>query len=379
MAIEIRINGDSVLNIIGLSIRSSLTTLSNSFSILVGPDENATQQKSNLNFKPGETALIKINDTTVINGFVDAIRNSYTGVQHQIEITGRDRTADFIDSSVAEINITDAIQFEKLLRITLDTMGLSSIGIVNLIPTSADLLIRETKNISSEIGQTGFEFIDQFARLKQVLLKGGGSGNIQMTRGAGDQIITAPLVNLPGRLENNVLSGSFLQSNAGRFNKYSVRAQEDFSSEDFDLEASESVANNGQAIDSDIRTGRNFIFEAEENSTSEECTNRAAWESDIRRAKGTALTLKVAGHTVTQTVPGFGETTILWEPNARVPVVDIFSSINAIMLIESVHYQLSQAEGSTTEIALVPQDSYLILAEKDAAEARTSIMGKEDE
>jgi len=196
MGIEVQINGKVILNVVELSIKSSLSTISNSFALLVSPGRNATDKKSNLDFKPGETAVIKIDDISVINGFIDIVRVAYDSKRHEIELTGRDLTADFIDSSIAETNIEGSIEFEELLRTVLDSMSLQSIGITNLIPLSADLLIREDKNISSEIGQTGFEFIDQFARLKQVLLKGDGAGNIQMTRGGGDQSIKTALVNV---------------------------------------------------------------------------------------------------------------------------------------------------------------------------------------
>lgn len=377
MGIEVKINGKIILNVVELSVRSSLLTLSNEFVLRVSPGKNATTKESNLNFKPGETASIIIDGTSVINGFLDTVRVSYEPGKHEIELRGRDLTADFIDSSVAETNIEGSIQFEELLRTILDGMGLQSIGITNLIPFSADLLIRENKNISSEIGQTGFEFIDQFARLKQVLLKGDGAGNIQMTRGGGDLAIKTALVNIPGQEENNIIRGGFVQSNVNRFNTYTVKSQEDFSSQGFDLNVGESVGNSGVAIDSQIRPGRNLVFEAEENSTSEECADRAAWESDLARAKGTRFAAIVAGYSVI-TTDALGTARILWQPNVTVPVVDVFCNIRSIMLIESVRYQLSQGLGSVTEITLVPPDSYTILAERDASEARINLIGKED-
>ena len=377
MGIEVQINGNIILNVIGMSVRSSLSTISNSFTLLLSSGKNANQKDSNLNFKPGETATIQIDGTSVINGFVDAVRVDYSTDSHEIELTGRDRTADFIDSSVAETVIEGSIEFEELLRTVLDAMGLQSIGITNIIPSSADLLIRENKNISSEIGQTGFEFIDSFARLKQVLMLGDGRGNILLTRGGGDLAIKTALVNIPGIEENNIISGRFIQSHVNRFNKYIVRSQEDFSSLNFDLDVGEAVDNSGEAVDGDIRVGRNIVFEAEENSTSEECANRAAWESDLARARETKFAAIVVGYSVNQ-IDALGTSTILWQPNSRVPVVDVFCNIKSIMLIESVHYQLSQIRGSTTEITLVPPDSYSILAQRDAVEARINLIGKED-
>lgn len=377
MGIEVQIAGKVILNVIGMSIRSSLSTISNEFTLLISSGKNSIEIESNLDYKPGEAAAIQIDGTSVINGFIDTIRVSYGPGKHRIELSGRDRTADFIDSSVVETNIEGSIQFEKLLRTVLDGMGLQSIGITNLMPASADLLIRENKNISSEIGQTGFEFIDQFARLKQVLLKGDGAGNIQMTRGGGDFTIKTALVNIPGQKENNIIRGEFIQSNVNRFNTYTVRSQEDFSALNFDLDVGNSVGNSGIATDSKIRTSRNIVFEAEENSTSKECADRATWESDIARAKGTKFAAVVIGYSVI-TTDALGTLRVLWQPNATVPIVDVFSNIRSIMLIESVHYQLSRSLGSITEIILVPPDSYTILAERDASEARINLIGKED-
>lgn len=378
MAIEVKINGKIVLNVVGMSIRSSISTISNSFSLLLSPGKNASQTQSNLNFKAGETAEVVIDGTPVINGFVDAVGVSFSADSHSIELTGRDRTADFIDSSVSELTLEGPLGFEDLLRTVLDGMGLNAIQIINLLPSGTDLTIRATKNIVSEIGQTGFDFIDQFARLKQVLLRGDGAGNIQMTRGGGDQRITTALVNVPGRPENNILSGSFLQSHADRFNKYTVRSQEDFSSEGFDLDVDEAVSNAGEGLDAEIRATRNLVFESEENSTSEEAAERAKWEANLRRARATKFVAVVPGYSVRQT-DALGTSQILWQPNAKVPLVDVFSNIASQMLISDVNYRLSQSSGSTTEITLVPPDAYTIQASRDAAEARNSLIGKEDD
>jgi len=264
-------------------------------------------------------------------------------------------------------------------------MSLQDIEIVNLIPVKADLLIRKDKNIVAEVGQTGFDFIEQFARLKQVLLRGDGAGNIQMTRGGGDRYIRVALINIPGFAGNNIISGEFVQSHAQRFNNYTVKAQEDFSSPDFEADVAAVIGNTGTAIDTDVRSGRNLVFEAEENSTSAECIKRAAWESDLRRAKGTKLAYIILGHTATYTEPedvegfGFGKTTVLWEPNSLVNVADVFANVQAVMLIESVRYEISPPGGNTTELVLVPKDSYTIQASRDAVEARNSLIGNQDE
>jgi len=379
MSIEIRIAGNLILNVKSLVVHSSMTTLSNSFTLMTSLTQNATTAaEGSLVFQPGDTVEIKIESIPVLTGFVDAVRVTYTKGVHNIEVVGRDKIADFIDSSVPQINIEGAIEFETLLRTTLDTMGLQEIAITNLIPATSDLLIRADKNIASEVGQTGADFIDQFARLKQVLLKGDGSGNIQMTRGGGDQYIRVTLANVPGFDHNNIIKGQFVLSHTNRYNSYTVRSQEDFSA-DFDLDVSEGVGNSGTAVDNAIRVGRSLVFEAEENSTTQECKNRSAWESDLRRAKGTQFIVTILGHTATYTDPGFGETTVLWSPNSLVRVADVFANIQALMLIESVRYQISEDEGTTTEMTLVPRDSYTVSAQRDAADARVSLIGDDDE
>ena len=380
MGIEVRINKKIILNLLSVTVNSSISALSNAFAVTVSVGKTTVVGRSNLDFKPGEEAVITINDSPVVNGFVDEVNVFYLKDGHEIQLRGRSRTADFIDSSVAEVDIEtqSGIDFDKLLRQVLDGMGLNDIQIINLLPTSADIKIREVKNISSEIGQSGFDFIDPFARLKKILLSDDGNGNILMTQGSGNPIRDIALINVSGTEKSNIISGRFSYSHTNRFNKYSVRSQEDFSAPDFDLDPADSVDNSGEATDPNIRSTRRFTFESEENSTSKECADRAAWESNLRAAQSVTFIALVLGHTVQQT-DSFGTSSLLWGVNSKIRVVDIFSNINSFMLIQSIEFQFSLASGSRTEITLVPPDSYAIQASRDAKDAALFLIGKPDE
>lgn len=379
MAMELYINDKKIENIDAFEVRSSVTTICNSFSVLVTTGINTIRfdETSFLKFKEGEKAEIKIDDVPVVNGFIDLIEVDYDSTTHNIRIFGRDRTADFVDSSVGPLNIEGPIELESFLRLVLDSMNLNEIEIINLLPANADTEIRVTKNLSSEIGQTGFEFVNEFAKLKQVLLRGDGKGNILMTRGGGDQRIFANLINLPGDTRNNIITGKYSASTFDRYNSYTFVSQEDYSAVQADPE--DGTNNSGVAIDTAIRSTRTIIIEAEENSTSEECAKRAAWEANIQRSRAKDAEIKVSGHSVFETGPLSSGKSTLWEINSIVGVVDILLNIDSKMLIESIIYKLSLSEGSITELVLVPPDSYLIEASRSAQEARTSLIGKEDD
>ena len=371
MAIDVFIKNRKILNIIEYSVSSSLTTISNSFSLSVSPTGAKANGQSELDYNPGESIEIYLDGVQVIEGFIDEVEVTFDSRAHNIVLRGRDQTADFIDSSVPGIDIEKfeenrELFFKVFLRYVLDQMGLSHIGIVDRVHNTVDTCINNGKNISTEVGQTGFEFVDPYAQLKQILLRGDGKGNIILSSGNfTNRLHKSVLINLREEglatfrnLRNNIVSGSFTKSQTERFNTYTIRSQEDLSSTD--KPPSEAVNNSGSATDSEIRKTRRLTFETEENSTPRESNDRAAWESNIRRAQGKTFTLVTPGHSVAED----GEI-ILWAPYSLVGVKETFSNIDAIMLIESVEYSLSLNGGTTTQITLVPKDSYLLQAERE--------------
>lgn len=357
--IEIEVDGIRLTEFISARVTRSIATASGSFSVKIPARENQP-----VPIKVEQKVLILIDGCPAINGFIESVNIRYDSRSHSIDFSGRDRTADFIDSSVnSSLDITPPITLAALLQVTLANMGLSAISVIDDVSPEE---FGEELDISAEIGQTGFEFIEPFSRARQVLLTSDGQGNLRLVR-AGTRRSGSALVNkIDGGSQNNILSGSFSIDNSNRFNKYIAKSQDVFSGENVSADPADGIDNEGEATDSEIRTSRVKIFEAEENMDSDSAGRRAAWDSNLNRAKAKKLSVQVQGHNANG---------VVWEPNQLARVADDFSDIQSDMLIEQVEYQYDNNSGSTTNLSLVPPDSYLVQAEVSAEQARLAILG----
>ena len=357
--IEIQLGGERYSGFTSATVTRSVTTLAGSFTIAL-----TAQQGRPFPVKIGTAAKIFVDGTQVIEGFVETIDVGYDAESHTIEVGGRDRTADFIDSSVGVVTgILRGLSLEALIRRTLDGMGLSDIQVIS----EAFAGPFDEFELAPEITQTGAEFIEPFTRARAILATTDGHGNIVLTR-AGTDVAPGAIRNKIGGKDNTVLSGSLSLDETERFSTYTVKSEDVFSREkegDFDIAAGTDISST--VTDSEIRSTRRITFEAEENITTiQEADSRAEWESNIRRTNGTKAEFIVQGYSVNGA---------LWAPNQRVSIDDDFLDITSTMLIESVTYGLSLSGGSTTNLICVPPDSYQVAAERDAVSARLEVLG----
>ena len=357
--IELQLGGERYSGFTSASVTRSVATLAGNFSIAL-----TAQQGRSFPVKLGSAAKIFVDGSQVIEGFVETIDVDYDVESHTIQVGGRDRTADFIDSSVGVVTgILRGLSLEALVRRTLDGMGLSDIEVIS----EAFAGPFDAFELEPMFDQTGAEFIEPFTRARAILATTDGQGNIVLTRAGSD---TAPgaIRNKIGGKDNTVLSGSLSLDETERFAAYTVKSEDVFSREkegDFDIAAGTDISST--VTDSEIRSERRIAFEAEENLTTiQEANDRAVWESNIRRAQSKRAEFVVQGYSVNGA---------LWVPNQRVAVDDDFLDITSEMLIESVTYALSLSGGSTTSLVCVPPDSYQLAAERDAVSARLEVLG----
>ena len=118
------------------------------------------------------------------------------------------------------------------------------------------------------------------------------------------------------------------------------------------ISISDVVDQSGTIEDLEVRKGRQLILVAEKSSSNEQAKERATWEANIRKTRSQVYTVVVQGYR--------SDSGVLWSVNNLASIVDEFSDIDAQMLINSVKFMFSAAEGSRTEIGFVPKDSYQV-------------------
>lgn len=355
--ILLRLNGENYTNFDSVAVFRSMETVSGAFSF------SSSANNDNLfPVKKGDAVQVIVDGIQVINGHVERVSVNYSDSDHKITITGRDKLGDLIDSSVfGTKEFTGNISLVDVARNILQGIGLTGVDVID--QTGGVRPFDETDITSAEVGQNAFEFLELYARKRQVLLTTDGIGNLVLAR-ASTVVFPGKLRNVVDSNENNIIDATLDTDDTQRFYKYVAQSQ--LNPYDLDIGAADVSSQNGQATDSAIRKSRILEFNAEESQDSFTGEDRAKWESNIRRARSISYSPRVQGHNVSGKI---------WTPNTLVEIEDQFSDINATMLIRALSYEQSIDRGSTTRLDLTYKDAYTLQAEQDAREATTNNQG----
>lgn len=346
-----------------ISVVSSIRAISGSYSFGTTSDK-----KISLPIQMGQSCKVLIDKTPVVNGFIEIIGIKYGDDNHSLTISGRDKTMDVIDCATVIKELSGTLTLEKVIRTILDKNGLPDIEVINKV--SGLKTFKDGDIQSAEIGETRFEYMEKYARKRQVLLTTDGNGNIVITR-AGTINAQTALLNVVGGKNNNILSGDYTYDDTEIFHTYLVRSQQNpvALQNVGDIPSKDIVSQEGSAVNPSIRENRLIEIMPSQSGSNTDSTDYAVWRKNISKAKGFNGVVVVQGHYQDD------EKTRLWIPNELVSVNDDFAGtdtpLNALLLIESVEYKES-LEGTTTILNLVDKDTYSIQVKEDQRDARVN-------
>jgi len=318
----------------------------------------------------GARVKIMIDGKSFLNGYVDKISINYSTSDHEIVISGRDKTQDIIDSTIdSTIELNTPISLQAVIQKILDYLGLD-IKIINQAGQIDSFTANEL--VSGEVGQGCFDLLDQYCRKRDVLLTTDGEGNIVITRGEGAAINGSLVHVVDNAHSNNIKSAQIDYDDTKSFYSYIVKSQLNPSKEKLNFNtgltetylpgagapAKDVVSTKGSATDESVRQSRKLVIKAENSSTNSDCKDRALYEREIRRAR--ALNYIV-------TLDGFKYSAAsgsIWEPLQIVSVIDNFAGIDEELLVRKVIYRLALDSGSQTILELVPKIAYNLRPEK---------------
>ena len=368
--IYLEVNGSKYEGFKDISINRSLDSAYGTFNF------TATSNKDNpviLPIQNGEPCKVWILNNLVVDGFVEILSISYDANSHLINIQGRDKIADFTDSTViGNANYKAPIGLIDILRKTLDIIGFTKVKIVTssvkLANELAENPFNKEEDLATEVGGNAFEFIQKLCKKRQVLLIPSFNQKdelqIMLTRAENTEI-DAIIRNKIGGGNSNVLSGQANYNNAQRYFAYICRSQGNMSTglNDPNIDSKSEIA-----YDREMRTTRVLEFQAESLSSIECCKARADFEANVRRAKSSVLNYTMQGFFIDQFKQD-GIFANLWQLNRLIKVEDDFLAVNAEMLINDVTYSFGDG-GEKTTLGLVPQDAYSLLSSRDKKEKK---------
>jgi len=363
-ALRLKLSGDEIIGLIDASVTKNIETFCGNFSVTV-----VTDDLINFPVRRGAEAQILAGDIPIITGIVQRITIQYGPDNHTIIFQGRDKTSHIVDNSiVGNIELVAPVTLKQVVQKVLDSYGLLTFIEQPEVIEETDIEpFAQGEIVSAAVGQNAWDFIETYARKRQVLVTTNGDGNIVLTRGSQERIQTFLLHELNGQ-QNNIKNATMIFDDTERFNAYVIKTQGNTSGRGVIINPG-TIANgqDGIAFDTDIDTVRQLVVIAENASNGQTTEERATWEANIRRERSQIYSCQIQGFLAQ-------EDGIVWQPNLLVPVIDDFAQINGDLLIRSVTYN-STLGGSTTDIELVTPDAYSLAAEQDEIEARTNKLG----
>ena len=319
-------------------------------------------------FRANAQARILMGDVALITGYVETMDISYSDSNHEIRVSGRDKTADIVDSSLrGNVDFKAPISLETIIRNVLELLEIEDIEVRNLVDDLEDFAQGEIA--VGKVGENAFQFLEKHARKRGVLITSNGEGDIIIARAGIARLRGALIHQVQGR-NNNVKTASVSLDFTERFNKYVVKSQGNpalagilgaVGQDGSDFESAQ-----GEATDSDIRASRYLEINAEGLSNGETATQRAMWEANVRRARSQVYSCELTSLFADE------NRTYIFVPNTLIQVQDDFANIRAIMLIRSVNYEIDADSGTTVNLELVQKDSYTLQAERDRLDSESN-------
>lgn len=315
------------------SITRAMDAASGTFNLAV--TDRWTEGEEPWPIEPGDACEIRLDGETILAGFVDLIRPSFSATGRAIQVQGRDRSSDMVDCSA--VHTPD--QWTNIGLLELANILAGPFGIT--VQADADLG-SPIDLVKLQHGETAFEAINRHAKMRRVLLMPDGKGGLLLTRTASRQA-AVPLIQ--GR---NILEASGTIDWSDRYSDYIVKGQAGYREETSGEDEAHAVA---QTKDAYMTRYRPLIVVNDTETNGANAAERAAWEANTRIGKSAQAQITVQGW---RQEPGGA----LWQPNMRVTVQAPWLTLAGEMLIRQVTFDKDQTGGTRTRLDIVSPQAF---------------------
>lgn len=309
--------------------------------------ENNTQTSPRV-IKRGQAVEIFINKEKILTGYIDDVNPSYSLKTHTLMITGRSKVADLIDCS------TNGKQFKVGMRLRqIVSVCCLPFGINVTVDPSAETAANEPMKAEHmlDVGQPIWEFLEELARIKAVLLVSDNDGNLVITR-AGSSFSEVALV-----LGENILGASGTFSNISIFSEYTVNGQQ--GSTPLKLVGVPDKTQPKGTVKNSTGRYRPYVISSDNPVDAADCKTRAQWQKNVNESRAESVVYTVQGWRQK-------ESGSLWNPNVLVPVKDDWMDWHGNYLMVEARISLDD-KGSTTEIRVMPEGAFGLVPKNEEA------------
>lgn len=284
----------------------------------------------------GDACELLLANQTIITGYVDGVRPRFDKASHGIRVAGRDKTMDLIDcSAIYKTGQWKGVKLDRIARDIAKPFGIDVIAVGDMGDAFDSFHIEE--------GERAFEAIDRAARMRSRLVATDGTGRLIITVASK---VKSGATLLEGR---NILFAELDVSWKERHSEVIVKGQGKGDEKDFGDKVAHGRAS---AKDDSIKRYRPLIVIAEHHAKGPTLEQRAKWEVNVRRGRGTRAIVKVQGW--------LKDDGTLWKPNELVSIVAPTLYVEEDLLVAKCVYTLGE-DGTFTEMHLVHPAAFDIL------------------
>ncbi len=335
--VSLLVNGYSYTGWKDVGVIRTIESLAGSFSLSVA--DNQADAAVGWPIRTEDECRVKIDDQTVIDGWIGTDSPSFSGTTKAQAYKGKDRTAALVECSAFLNDWT----FLKHTVVDIARKLADPYGIKVSVQPGLELLKAPRKVVVSQ-GETAFSVLDTVAKASGVIVVSDGSGGILITR-SGIGRASQELIEERG----DFLSGGIDYEASERFFRYVVSTQIPST----DNASGKSARIRAEAIDEGVRrTDRALLIRPDTGMTKDYARQRADWEARIRAARAASPSVGVHGWQQSD-----GQ---LWPLNVLMYVKSKTLRIDGDMLISRADHTKGNGEsgGEVTTLRLVRPDAF---------------------
>lgn len=318
--VEVHVGGMSYTGFKRVSVQYSAKKAVRAFAFTV-TDGNDWEAK--WNFMPGEEVSILESEEPILKGFINNMTPSYDATNHTVEITGRSKGQDTVDSSATKK--PGEWKKKKLDEIAKD---LDEQGVGFNVKT--DMPTLEYFRVNT--GESVFEAVERMTRRHGLLLIGAPDGSIDIDKG-GEESENEPLIE-----GDNILSASATFDDSNKQSEYIVKGQRVFGSNRKALQIVE------RSKDKSVKRNRPKVMQPETDIDEAGAKKRANWHRDRQSGESISASVRVQGWR--------DRNGKLWKVNKLVSIYSPKLKLDMQLLLESVNLTQDDS-GSFAVLTLV--------------------------
>lgn len=317
------------------------------FNLSLSENWNTGTQVNRRSIERGMPLQAYLNDDLLLTGYINDLQPSYDKQSHTIRISGGNRLGDLVDCS------TTGKQFVKQSLLQICTTLCKPFGIRVRVEASAvnaaEKMFINTHRL--DMGEPIWEFLEELARIRAVLLTSNANGDLVITRaGTGSADVAL-------ELGKNIKSARGNFSDRNLFSEYTVSGQQ--ANEPFtQLEGVDTSL--PMATVKGFGRYRPFAVAADNPMDVAGCKTRAEWQKNVNEGRSDSVVYTVSGWRQQ-------EGGRVWAPNELVNVTDPYQGLSNRQLLIAEHRLLLNEQGRNTELRVMPKGAFDLVPQVEKA------------